>query len=81
MIPTNFDHSNAILTPPDGMDEDECGSLFVFSGNDDDGLHWDISCWKLTADELRDINETGRIWLHVVGRHPPVHLGTKDPFS
>ena len=81
MIPCNFEHSNLVLGPPSGMDEDECASLFAFRGVDDRGLSWDISCWKLTQEELRQIQETGRIWLHVVGTHPPVHIGTEDPFK
>ena len=34
-----------------------------------------ISCWQLTAQELKEIVTTGKIYLHVWGHHPPVYIG------
>ena len=40
-----------------------------------------ISCWGLTLRERLLILATGRVWLHVIGRQPPVHVGGKTPFQ
>ena len=41
-----------------------------------------ISCWKLTKEELEQINKTGVIWFSVMGQsQPPVWLGTENPFK
>ena len=39
-----------------------------------------ISCWQLTAEELAEVARTGRVWLHVWGRQPPVYVGGDYPF-
>lgn len=40
-----------------------------------------ISCWKLTEQELAKIQETGIVYLSVMGRfQPPVWLGVETPF-
>lgn len=80
MIPTNFAESNATLAPPEGMTEDECGTLFIHRGND--GRYpVVVTCWKLTPSDLLAIQQTGRIWLVCVGRTmPPVQLTGESPF-
>lgn len=41
-----------------------------------------ISCWKLTKEELEQINKTGVIWFSVMGQsQPPIWLGTENPFK
>lgn len=41
-----------------------------------------ISCWKLTKEELEEINKTGRVWLTVVGdTMSPVQLTVEKPFQ
>ncbi len=40
-----------------------------------------ISCWKLTEEEIKTINETGVIWFSVKGqKQPPIWLGVETPF-
>lgn len=40
-----------------------------------------ISCWKLTKEELEQVNKTGVIWFSVMGQsQPPIWLGTDNPF-
>lgn len=35
-----------------------------------------VSCWKLDADELAEIQRTGVVWLSVMGpTHPPLFVG------
>jgi hypothetical protein len=41
-----------------------------------------ISCWQPTAEELSEINRTGKVWLLVFGQtHPIVHLAGECPFG
>lgn len=73
--PTNFDESNIVMDPPPGVSQDECSSINAFT----DGHHF-ITCWKVTAEELEEINRTGRIWLcqlggmraHFITGHKPI---------
>jgi hypothetical protein len=41
-----------------------------------------ISCYKLTEEELEEINRTKRVWLTVIShRMPPVALTGMKPFN
>jgi len=41
-----------------------------------------ISCWQLSEDDLKRVNETGVIWFSVQGQgQPPIWLGTETPFE
>jgi len=81
MIPTSFDESNYVLAKPAAMTHEECGCLSVFVGPSTEGTLFVISCWKLTAEELEEIQRTGRVWLGIVGHTMPAAwvLGT-SPF-
>jgi len=82
MIPTSFDESNAVLSKPADMTHEDCECLSVWVGRYADGGPAIVSCWKLTREELEQINRTGRVWLHVFGpAMPPVALETKHPFK
>lgn len=83
MVPTSFSESNLVLSRPPDMTAEQCEPLSVFA----DGKQV-ISCWKLTADELKEFQRTGRIWLVVFGetmpavaltvsKSKPVRLGAK----
>jgi hypothetical protein len=75
MKPIDFLHSNAILGAPDGM-ESECIPLHAYDTGDSF-----ISCWKLDPDDIEKVKNGEPIWLVVYGRgHPPVFLGTDNPF-
>lgn len=71
MIPTEFPESNKTLTKPQGMTDDECGSLPVYN----DGAQ-SISCWRMSWRERLSALLRGRVWLQVyAGRtQPPVSL-------
>lgn len=74
MEAASFDTSNVVLGRPEGMSSEECTPLSVkrhVRGN-----HVMVtSCWKLTVEELAEVNRTGRIWLTVLGpTMPPVIL-------
>ncbi len=82
MTPTSFAESNRALGRPRDMTEEQCEPLSVYVGVRSDELPVVISCWKLTPEELEEINRTGRVWLHVIGRSmPPVILQVETPFK
>lgn len=76
--PIPFSQSNRCLKPPEGA-EARCSELDIYVHPDSPEM---LSKWKLSQDEIDNINRTGVIWLWVMGtRHPPVVLTTKDPFD
>jgi hypothetical protein len=41
-----------------------------------------VTAWELTAEEVADVQQTGRIWLEVRGiTQPPVVLSTRCPYA
>jgi len=67
--PTDFEGANKVFHPPEGM-EDRCSDLTVFQ--DKTSV---ISCWKLSEEELAEVNRTGVVWLRVHGQGtPPVKV-------
>ena len=82
MEPASFDESNAVIAAPPGIHPDDCPVLSVWIGTQYNGLPVMLSCWKLTVDELAEIQKTGRVWLTVMGHSmPPVTLATKKPLN
>ena len=82
MIPASFEQSNHVIDKPDSMTREDCDALSVFQGTDQNGLPVMISCWKLTTQELEEINQTGRVWLWVFGGGmQPVSLTTEHPWN
>lgn len=82
MVPVAFDEENSLLHPPIGMTPEECETISVFKGQTQTGLPVVVSCWKLTKDELEEINRTGRVYLTVLGfTMPPVTLDVKSPLK
>ena len=66
------------MTKPEGWEDEECSTLqtkAVMRG----GRLCHISCWELTPEELKEIAETGQIWLLVVGGHPPLCIMGEKP--
>ncbi len=82
MVPASFDESTHVLGRPPEMTDDQCDPLCVAGAVTPEGLPLVISCWKMTPDELAEVNRTGRIWLMVVGHTmPPVMLSGVRPFN
>lgn len=72
MTPIGFHGETHLLDKPQCMDREQCEPLPVQAGVLGDALVVQ-SCWKVTADELAEINRTGCVWLGVWGQqHPPV---------
>lgn len=79
-FPADFDESNGVLGRPEGMSDDECEALSV-AHCVQNGAPVVVSCWKLTPDELREINRTGRVWLGILGQTmPPAWVSGHKPF-
>jgi hypothetical protein len=79
MQPIDFPEANKNLLKPDGMADDECGSLPVLT----DG-HICLSLWKPSLRERISILLFGRVWLYVYSGYtqPPVALtGERSVFS
>ncbi len=71
MFATSFDESNCVLSVAEDMKE-ECSCLSVLRITDQNNNRMIISCWKMTKEELEEINKTGRIWLSIIGDVMPV---------
>lgn len=81
-VPTSFAESNTVLGRPGDMTDEQCSCLSVLRTHGDDGMPWVISCWKLTAEELAEINRTGRVWLVVAGQTmPPAFVAGEKFFA
>jgi hypothetical protein len=80
--PSSFDESNHVLSRPMSMTDEECVPLSVLQTETEDGHPVTVSCWKLTEEELQEINRTGRVWLMVCGDSiPPVAVCGQKPFK
>lgn len=81
MFPTSFDESNAFLSKPEDLSDDQCVPLSVQSGLlQPDDLPIILSCWKMTKEEQEEIAKTGRVWLGVLGNSmPPVLVAGIKP--
>lgn len=81
MLPTDFPERNKIFTKPKQMTDEECMELPVWKGKDTKGFPVIISKWRLSKEDLEEINRTGEIWLSITGNGmPPVNLFTEYPF-
>lgn len=71
MEPSTFKESNKTLLKPEGMTDEECGSLPVWT----DGKEC-ISLWKMSWKERLSAFFFGKVWLFVVSgqTQPPVSL-------
>jgi len=79
MVPVAFAEANMVLDKPDCMSRDQCEPINVCVGQSGN-VNVIISCWKLTKEELEEINRTGRVWLHVLGTQmPPVIVNGIKP--
>lgn len=67
--------ANATLLPPQGHDELSVREMRVFNNR---GCC--VSVWQFTADELAEINRTGRIFICSLSgpTQPPIYPGTEE---
>ncbi len=78
MQPIDFKESNKVLTKPEGMTDEQCSSLHVFS----DGERV-ISCWNMSIAERFRAVFTGRVWASVWSGEtsPPIKVMVETPFA
>lgn len=81
MIPSSFNESNVVLNPPNKLKEVcECLNAHIGVCHETE-VPIIITCWKVTAEDLEEINKTKRVWMIVAGEHMvPVHLTGINPF-
>ena len=79
MKPVSFEEVNLTLTKPEGLTDEECGSLPICQT--DDGRC--VSCWELDAEERAKLLTTGRVYLSVWSgeTQPPVCLTVDNPVA
>lgn len=82
MFPTDFPESNHVFDKPPDATRDECEPLNVFAGELTGGVPGSVSCWKVTKEELEEINRTGRVWAYHWGSGLQPHaLSGHNPFK
>ena len=83
MIPSSFDESNYALGKPENMTHEECDPLSIRVARDIvPNVTTMTSCWKMTQEELDEINKTGRVWITICGcSHPPIMVNGIKPFN
>jgi hypothetical protein len=91
MIPVDFPQANNTLGKPADMTDEQCLPLPVHhyqqalgsnpESGDPETLPAIISCWKLSPEELEEINRTGVVWVNTLGRTlAPFSVFVKNPF-
>lgn len=87
MLPVNFPQSNKVYAKPEGWTDEECSDLNVWQGDAPiEGTNRTvpaiISCWRLSHEDLQEIQRTGIVWLSITGTAmPPVSVFTECPFE
>jgi len=83
MIPSNFDQANSQLLPPEGMSEDEVGTLCAYRGvYEETDEPFVVTCFKPTREELDEIEKTGRVWVIMLGESiPPISISSENPWE
>ena len=79
MVPIETKTTNAILKAPSGQEENVIGKSITFYFVEEDNAYSPriCSCWKLSEEELQQVQETGCIYFHTIGNsHPPILLNT-----
>ena len=77
--PIHFPQANTVWKGWEADDQREAvGDLQAYR---DESTNRTTSCWALSLAELAEVQRTGKVWLQVVGQHPPVYVGGADPFK
>lgn len=74
MKPIKTDETNTVFIA------DGCGDLPAVKAFDENGVYYVITAWEISPEELKKIQETGIIYLSVIGQSiPPVFLTADNP--
>jgi hypothetical protein len=81
-FPCSFEESDTFMELPQGMSLDDFNCVSAKLAHLENGFPVVITAWKLTFEDLFEINRTGRIWLGVVGdsMQPVFITGVKPDF-
>ena len=83
MKPIDFKGANVNMTKPEGMTEEQCGSMPVLHAIVDLGPTKSISsftsCWELSDEDIDNILRERKVWLTILGQQPPVSLESSTP--
>jgi hypothetical protein len=82
MVPTSFAESNTVLDKPDEMTREEYHPIQALVSELPNGFYSFISCWKLTQEEMHELQRNGgRIYIKVFGNQmQPIVLSPIKPF-
>ncbi len=79
MEPIKFKEQNTVFNKPSSMTDEECGSLPCFVDRNE-RYPQIISCWKLSEEEMIEIQKTGIVWVSVYANGlPPMAIMTEKP--
>lgn len=71
-VGVDFDGCNLVLAAPEGREDVSALPVFRNRGHV-------VSCWMFSEEEIRQILETGRVYVAVLGRTmPPIYVGSGD---
>lgn len=71
--PCNFEESNCVMGPPQGVGERDVHSIYARRQRGELGTEF-VSCWKLDANELELVKATGRIYVVQAGGMSPHYI-------
>lgn len=79
MVPSSFPESNDVAYKNIESEED-IQALSVLRAFSKNGDLVTISCWKVTEQELEEINRTKRVWVIILGKKvPPITIEGQRP--
>lgn len=78
--PVRFPDQSHVFRPPQSMEEGECGELPAIACVLGDNVTY-MSCWKLTPEELEEVQRTGVVWIGAVSMQPPLIVAGIKPFK
>lgn len=82
MEPIPFKESNLLLGAGGNENTGDMPCALSINAATTGSTPYAISCWKLTADELAEINRTGVLWLGNMGwPPPPIMCMAYNPFT
>lgn len=85
MEPITFKECNQLLgagNNPNTEDMPVCRAVHPEIDPENGGCPFIVSKWKLTPQELAEVNKTGAVWLCVMGLNtPPVLIVGHNPFE
>lgn len=77
MRPIKTEHTNAVLKAP--KEGTSIVDLPITRLELSDGINAVESCWKLSKEDLEEVQKTGKIYFVCIGdTHPPILLSTKS---